>query len=443
MAAIIKLPAYLKKNFKEIIPFLGRYLHIIIIVFIVLFYYSFFIFNLKFTSNGHSFFKDEIAIYIINFAMLAMAFTLQLPSKNVKVYQVPDLSDDEFRYLFRGIERDRVKEENNKANSAVLTFKRYWKFTLGLLLIFYGINIFNVAMETYDQNIEIPARIVNTFSNLLDLTSTYTFLGCVLVVYRPKFDGNNFSFPWFFRGIGIVILAVILIDILCDYFFSIQSKLLNNINLICSIFTGLFAGFVIAMFAGRMESRFLKTSFAPIVVLYLYAFLLFFQPIVSDHINGVLSSTSNQTTQITDYIQTKYSPSQDEINLISNEIDEVISSTEHEIGLIISHIRKILPSIANEDIKVLSETVEMILFKSNVDNIETKSFFSNILIGSYHLSFIFKAGLICFIIWLLMPNRLSNYLKKQILINYKEEDDKPKPDKPKPDEPKVVYVSKG
>lgn len=165
-------------------------------------------------------------------------------------------------------------------------FIRYWT---GIWVSWFVLYSFLLIIETSGLNWHGEKFFLPLVCDIVNNVGSYFILLCFLTLTYPTDRSNSENFHWQKNRWGIFLLIITIIELavkLAFYFkafdksgYPAVSVYLDSANSMFTIFSGVLAGTSMALFIGRIDSKYIHNRIIILVVLYLYAAI---QPLYSE-----------------------------------------------------------------------------------------------------------------------------------------------------------------
>ncbi len=272
-------------NPKEKKRFISYYRHTLSILLFALFLVVtviVYLYNFGLPSGGASLYSDLISI--ANSGLLLLLLILGLPTeKNHNLLK--DLDKTQADLLFGINSGNRARRTNiTRAYKSVIAFNNYWRITVAILLVFYMYKTLLFFIGIWDWPIEKYSNtlVVEYILDIVNVASSLSFFVLFLVLAIPTFDKSHKRSKIPSILYAVICIAVILLGF--DYYMEFDNTNFKAKIILCVLY-GLFSSIIMALFAGRLDSKFMSVSGIWILLLYTYSFVLLLLPILNFHID--------------------------------------------------------------------------------------------------------------------------------------------------------------
>jgi hypothetical protein len=174
---------------------------------------------------------------------------------------------------------------SNQALESLEKFIKYWIFTCVIWFIHYLIKLFQLIFITEPEENEHFATVFDLSFNLLNYASTFTLLACYIIITYPTFKKGKFQMPVLFLIWGIVFGSIFLFEIFYRFLNSSSESSNEYILIIFGVIGGVISCIFFSLLIGRLDNKLLNISNFAIGILFLYASIQAFYPLLHFFLN--------------------------------------------------------------------------------------------------------------------------------------------------------------
>lgn len=268
--------------------YIKHYLHSIVVVGVTFILVSACL-TVLFLLNPDNFELQHI-LNIINVSSAGILFTLWvlgLPTENEGSI-LSDTKELKNKQLFQGLEESKINTLIERSFDTIKSIDFYWRSTIFIVFLFYLYKTAQFFLELYDKDTFSSIFNPHYSSVILDFTNIASSLTFFLLYVHLAYSTYDTAkkkvllFSWKTRLVIGIAFLIFFADLIIK---CVPNDEIIVGRLIISLFIGLFSAIIISLFAGRIDSKFMRIRSRWVGLLYLYAFVMLLVPLISIHFN--------------------------------------------------------------------------------------------------------------------------------------------------------------